>query len=306
MQNSYVSLEKYIPHESLLETLFDGVYYVDRDRNVAYWNAGAERITGYGASEVVGRGCGRDRLEHVDENGKCRCDAGCPLQLVLEKGVPVEMDIFLHHRDGHRVPVSVRTSPVRDEAGSIVGAVEVFSEIPHRVSLLSELQKLRRELYEDPLTMVGNKRFADLTLDARFAELRDNRVPFGVLLYDIGLAHELKSAYGQNMLDRLLVMTARTINAGLRDMDVLCRWADGEFIVFVPDGKKASMSSIAERTSGLVRNAFLHHGGERLEVSCSVGGTVARAGDTPASITKRAHDMLASSRKEGRNRFHFM
>ncbi len=46
-----------ISSDQLLDSLFDGVYFVDANRCITYWNNGAERITGYSKSEVVGRCC---------------------------------------------------------------------------------------------------------------------------------------------------------------------------------------------------------------------------------------------------------
>lgn len=43
--------------EAILEHLSDGVYFVDTNRVISYWNKGAERITGFKASEVIGRRC---------------------------------------------------------------------------------------------------------------------------------------------------------------------------------------------------------------------------------------------------------
>ena len=42
-------------YKTLLDNLYDGVYFVDRDRRITYWNKGAERITGYAAREVEGK-----------------------------------------------------------------------------------------------------------------------------------------------------------------------------------------------------------------------------------------------------------
>ena len=41
--------------KKMLDELYDGVYFVDTDRRILYWNAAAERLSGYAASEVVGR-----------------------------------------------------------------------------------------------------------------------------------------------------------------------------------------------------------------------------------------------------------
>ncbi|HBG14346.1 MAG TPA: sensor domain-containing diguanylate cyclase, partial [Synergistaceae bacterium] len=55
--------------KNLLEELHDGLYIVDRQRIIRYWNRAAERITGFPASEVVGKPCSADILTHVDAEG---------------------------------------------------------------------------------------------------------------------------------------------------------------------------------------------------------------------------------------------
>ncbi len=63
-------------HKTLLDNLYDGVYFVDRDRRITYWNKGAERITGYAAQEVEGKRCADSILMHVDDKGNVLC-TGC-------------------------------------------------------------------------------------------------------------------------------------------------------------------------------------------------------------------------------------
>ena len=63
------------------------------------------------------------------------CLEGCPLLAVMKDGKPREAHVYLHHKDGQRVPVIVRGQALRDSDGEIVGSVEVFSSrasIPSR------------------------------------------------------------------------------------------------------------------------------------------------------------------------------
>ena len=55
-------------YKELVDNLYDGVYFVDRDRRITYWNKGAERITGYSAPQVIGRRCRDTLLNHVTAN----------------------------------------------------------------------------------------------------------------------------------------------------------------------------------------------------------------------------------------------
>ncbi len=114
--------------ESLLENLIDGVYFVDRDRRIMYWNRGAERIAGFTRDEVLGRRCADGILEHCDESGRILCGERCPLLATINDGRLREVHVYLQHKDGHRKPVCICASPIRDASGAIVGAVESFNE----------------------------------------------------------------------------------------------------------------------------------------------------------------------------------
>ena len=113
-------------YQDLLDQISDGVYFVTRDRRITYWNGGAERITGFIAEEVLGDSCSEGMLCHIDDTGRLLCLHGCPLAAVMTDGKPREALVYLHHKDGHRVPVPVRGSALRNRAGAIVGSVEAF------------------------------------------------------------------------------------------------------------------------------------------------------------------------------------
>ena len=111
-------------YKEILNSLQDGIYYLDRDRVITYWNRGAEKITGYPAEHVVGKSCRDNLLNHVNEQGQVLCNTHCPMAATMQDGKPREAYVYFHHAEGHRVPVLMRAVPIRDESGTIVGAVE--------------------------------------------------------------------------------------------------------------------------------------------------------------------------------------
>ena len=110
----------------LIPYLFEGVYVVDKDRKIIYWNEGSERITGYQSEEVVNKHCFDNILQHVDEEGKLLCFSGCPLQYTLETGVINHANIYLRHKKGYRVPVSVKSIPIYDNDNKVIAAIEIY------------------------------------------------------------------------------------------------------------------------------------------------------------------------------------
>ena len=56
--------------EILLNNVHDGIYFVDLDCKIFFWNKGAEKITGHDLSTVNGKKCSDNIINPVDESGK--------------------------------------------------------------------------------------------------------------------------------------------------------------------------------------------------------------------------------------------
>ncbi|MCX7835420.1 MAG: adenylate/guanylate cyclase domain-containing protein [bacterium] len=117
------------PLAIMLNSLFDGVYIVDKHMGIVFWNKGAEQITGYSADEVRGRFCSDDILNHIDENGVLLCRGNCPLRQTFKRQAPVEMKVYPKRKTGGRVPVLTHVAPIYNEMSEIIAAIEVFRDI---------------------------------------------------------------------------------------------------------------------------------------------------------------------------------
>jgi diguanylate cyclase (GGDEF)-like protein/PAS domain S-box-containing protein len=290
-------------YKDLLDNLYDGVYFVDRDRVVTYWNKGAERITGYGRDQVLGHACRDNLLNHVTSNGAELCLDHCPLAACMEDGNVREADVFLHHADGHRVPVVVRASPLRDEKGNIYGAVETFSRDMGLVTMRKELRELRRATNADSLTGIGNRRFLEGRLRAALAENQGVDGGKALLFIDIDHFKQVNDTYGHDMGDKVLHMVAATLRQNLRSTDSLGRWGGEEFIAILNDvGSNNDLLDICNKLRILVESSHLVLDAKRIRVTVSIGAAVLLHGDTEASFVKRADALMYQSKQGGRNR----
>jgi len=289
-------------YKSLLDNLYDGVYFVDRERRITYWNRGAERITGYSEAEVVGHRCMDNLLAHVDLEGCALCTGACPLARTMADRTSRETEVFLHHRDGHRVPVLVRTAPIFGSDGGVTGAVEIFTEHTSRVAALEQVKVLERLAYLDPLTELPNRRFAEMGLDAALNELNRFGWPFGVLMMDLDRFKEINDGFGHEAGDRVLRMTARTLASASRSFDLVGRWGGEEFLAVVKNVPPAGLRAAGEKFRFLVESSNLEVAGRRVSVTLSVGAASALPGETAGELVKRADGALYASKKAGRNR----
>ncbi len=295
--------ECYPPYSWLLEALFDGAYCVDLERRITYWNAAAERLTGYSRTELLGRSCADNVLKHVNAAGENLCLTGCPLSEVMRDGVTLESQVFLHHKDGHRTPVAVRCAPLRDGAGNITGGLEIFTDAPKRELLQARVTELERLAFIDALTGVANRRFIEQALKQRLDEAARYGWIFGAIMLDIDHFKTVNDTYGHGVGDQALRMTALTLAHSVRTSDLVGRWGGEEFLILAPHIDAEVLLQTTERLRVLIGSAFLTLAdGQPLAVTASFGATLARPGDTPASIIERADAFLYASKAAGRDR----
>ena len=114
---------------TILEQLPTVVYLLDGEQKILFWNAGAERITGRLSQDVVGRLLAANLIARADvgDNPESPNEIR-PSIPTRAKAAAVRATSYLNHTDGHRIPISLRTFPVRDPEGHVIGAAESFEE----------------------------------------------------------------------------------------------------------------------------------------------------------------------------------
>jgi diguanylate cyclase (GGDEF)-like protein/PAS domain S-box-containing protein len=290
-------------YRQILDNLHDGVYFVDRERVVTYWNKGAERISGYSATEMLGHSCSDHLLNHVTADGLPLCQTQCPLAACMADGLPREAEVFLHHADGHRVPVLVRGAPLRDASGAIIGAVESFSGNAATWAAREEARELRGSTQRDALTGVASRSFMDGRLRAVVAEYAERVPAAGLFFADVDHFKGFNDTYGHDVGDRVLRMVASTLGASVRSGDVVARWGGEEFLVLAYEiASRAGLAALGEKLRALVAASRLDLAQESATVTISLGATLLRRADSPESLVRRADQLMYASKGAGRDR----
>jgi diguanylate cyclase (GGDEF)-like protein/PAS domain S-box-containing protein len=289
-------------YHELLENISEGVYFVDRDLRITYWNKAAETITGHTAHEVTGLRCMDNILNDVDETGTQLCTDGCPLAATIADGLPHRAYAYMRHKKGFRIPVNINTSPIRDEHGQIIGAAETFNNNPNTVALNERIRELERMALVDKLTGIGNRRYADMSIEEKFSGLNRYNWPFGIVLCDIDDFKEVNDNYGHNAGDEMLKMVSSTLAFSIRAIDGIFRWGGDEFLAVIANVNDRQLYDTAERMRHLVEASALPCNGSTLRVTISAGATLAKKNDNPLTLVQRADTLLYKSKAEGKNR----
>jgi len=289
-------------YESIINNLHDGLYYVDRDRVITFWNKAAELISGFKADEVVGKPCSDNILNHVDCNGINMCLGTCPLAASIDDGVPHSGEVYMHHKDGHRIPVSVRVSALRDSNENIIGGIELFTDISNQAANELRVKELEKLALLDSLTQLANRNYIERDLQIRFEEHKRFNMPFGIFFIDIDHFKTFNDTYGHDVGDNVLKFVANTFVNNARPFDLYGRWGGEEFIGIIRNISIHDLEQLGNRLRVLIENSYIIHGIAKLSVTISIGATLVNANDTMDSLIKRADTLLYKSKENGRNR----
>lgn len=290
--------------EDILYNISDGVYFVDRNRRILYWNKGATQLTGYEQSEILGRYCNDNILCHVDENGAQLCQNGmCPLAVSISDGQGHNASIFLRHKQGHRVPVWVRVQPIFGEDGSIEGAVEIFSNNTAQVDAERRAGELNQMAFLDHLTELPNRRYVEMSLESAFQEHRSHGQRCGILLIDIDHFKQINDSLGHACGDKVLQEVGKTLKSSLRSNDVLGRWGGDEFLAIIRGIEGEQLRMMADRCVAMVGSAqILCEGQSRVQASVSIGAMEIRGSDSVNDLLQHVDELLYTSKAAGRGR----
>jgi diguanylate cyclase (GGDEF)-like protein/PAS domain S-box-containing protein len=288
-------------HQAILNALLDGVAFVNKDLRVIFWSAAAERITGFMAAEIISRPTGLAELE--DEAGRpLSNEARRPLLQTLEDGRPRKVFGYLRHKHGHRVPVCARVSALRDAQGVIGGGVICFWDSAPTREQEERLKSLQQDNLLDPLTGVGNRRFADQILNMEMVNLQRHGAGLGLLFADIDRFKRINDTYGHLVGDKVLKMVARALSKSLRSYDAVARWGGEEFLVILPHVSSAQqLEKIGERLRLLVESASVEDGGRPIQATVTIGGCTALTDDTAQCLLARADRLMYQGKAQGRN-----
>ncbi|WP_022850384.1 sensor domain-containing diguanylate cyclase [Limisalsivibrio acetivorans] len=289
-------------YKTLLDEIADGVYFVDTEKRITYWNHAAESLTGFSSDEVLGRHCSDNILMHIDRQGRNVCKDRCPLALTLLDGEKRVCELFMHHSKGERIPVESSITAIRDDSGKIIGAVELFRDNTHSLKQSKQIKELKSAALTDPGTKIANRRFLEMKISTSFEEMKRYNIPFGILLIDLDNFKQVNDTFGHDTGDDILRAVARTLSANCRSTDLAGRWGGEEFLVVVTHVDKEELNAIADKMRLLIKHSFIEKDDMTVSVTATIGGCLAAKDDTAETLVKRADELLYSGKAWGKNR----
>jgi PAS domain S-box-containing protein len=126
----------------LVQSVVDyAIFMLDREGRVTNWNAGAQRIKGYGPDEIVGR---HFSIFYTDED-RNRGEPARALAIAEREG-RFEAEAWRQRKDGSRFWANVVIDAIRDPSGRLVGFAKITRDITERREAQLALERTREAL----------------------------------------------------------------------------------------------------------------------------------------------------------------
>ena len=287
---------------SVLNQVQDAVVWLDKDRKVVYWNKAAELMSGVERAHILGRACFEEPALFVDFGGVNVCRDKCPVAMTLKDGAPRSLDLYLQHKQGFRMPATLRIIPVLKEDGEIIGAVETFTSTSPKVTLPLNVQELEKMGLVETETGIPSKQYLDMTLSTRLEEFQKYGLPFGLIYADIDNYGKILEKYGRFNASKIVRTVARTLHKNIRFFDIAGRWGTEEFLVVLLNIDDSRLDIVANKLRLLIAESYITTETGMLNAMVSMGASLVLRYDTVESLVKRAEQLMMHSKWLGKNR----
>lgn len=289
-------------YHQLFDSVHEGVYFIDNQKNIMHWNKSAERITGYNEADIIGSRCSGGMLIHLDKDGNELCSTNCVFDKAICNCSENIGDLYIRHKDGHRVPVRIHITPVTDTQGNIVGAIEVFRENVFRSVDEELIEDLKKADLIDPFTGLANRKYVEMKLRSSLEHKQKHNIPFGIILISVDDLRDIDEIFTHEIEQQVFNMVARTLEGNVRAWDLVGRWGEEDFLAVISHVNQEQLVIIANKLRLIIENSFVDVREQLVvKVTLTMGATVSMVEDTVQTITGRALYILERGRVYGHN-----
>lgn len=286
--------------EQLVDSMCDGVIFVDAQLKILRWNGAAERMTGISVASVADKYWSPSLVRLRDDVGRLVSDTDCPARLALASGAKSLGRFSLGTRLNDRVNVDLQVSPVLGDNGTPHGATLVLHDVSSQASLEERVQNLHERASRDGLTKAANRaEFTRIFPTFIDSHLKQGR-PCSLIICDIDHFKKINDTYGHQAGDEALILFASILERQARAGDWVFRYGGEEFVLLCAECDNATATRRADEIRRRVANTPMPTLGNRC-ITASFGVTEIQGGDTPKTFLNRADRALLQAKDAGRN-----
>ena len=290
-----------IKNMAFLDYLFDGIYLIDKKQKILFGNQSAEKISGYATALVVDHKSCEDILLHYNESKQTPDESSSLLKQTKEEKIFNEQAIYLRHKDGSLIPVTVRSIPLMDDNDRSNVTLVAFSKTIF-IENINQAKDLARKAFVDTLTSLPNKEYIDSKLRSLLSsqEINNNNT-LGLFFIQLDNLRQINDMYGTLAGDMTLKAISKTLFENKHDSnDVVSRWDGGLFFILTHLDKKFLMLNWAAKLKSLLQETSVS-GYRKISMNIYISGVIAPLGENVDLLYEALEEELKASHNSASN-----
>jgi diguanylate cyclase (GGDEF)-like protein/PAS domain S-box-containing protein len=285
-------------HRAVVENAAEGIFTIGANGFILSFNAAAETIFGWPATEIVGQPAKTLLTEEL------RAYSETYLETTRQAGPDAarhrSWEVLGARRDGTSFPMAISTSAI-----VVAPSAPITSCLVRDLSSQKELEsRLSHQATHDALTGLPNRAMLIDRVDQALTRSRRHHRMCGVLYVDLDRFKTVNDTLGHASGDLLLLDAANRLREAVRETDTVARLGGDEFVVLCEelDGVHDA-TDLAQRILATLSMPF-SMGVDTMHVSASIGIALSVDGDATADEILANADMAMYRAKDGgRNRY---
>ena len=212
-------------------------------------------------------------------------------------------EIWNRKKSGEIYPEWLNVSNVKDEKGSIINYVAIFSDI---TKIKDSNAKIEFLAHHDPLTNLPNRLLLQARLSKSIDISTELKQRLAVFFIDIDNFKLINDTYGHSIGDKIINLVAQRLQKNIRKNDTISRIGGDEFIIVMEDikditnAKKIAQNILDDFSEPIKMQEYL------FDVTLSVGISIfPENGITDEDLIKYADTAMYNAKNAGKNQFQF-
>ena len=287
-----------LDYKEILQAIDAPIAIVNEDNIICYWNKSSERLTGFRAEEVLGQPYNSSQFLPEPESQAKKQSFG--INSVLRDGIPATWKGFIVRKNGQRVPVESRISPIREkQTGKIIGAIGIL----HDISVLASMEQTMKDMLVtsrlDHLTGINNRHSIDTILESEMERSQRYNQPLALIMLDLDNFKGVNDNYGHEIGDLVLRETGSLLSFNLRLPDSVGRWGGEEFVILLPGSDLEKGRKTAERIREYIATIKIPNVDRKITASLGVSQYI--LGMSAVELVSKADKAMYKAKQNGKN-----
>ena len=229
-----------------LDSIGEAVLRTDIRGDVIFLNRMAEKLTGWSREEALGRPVA-EVLRIIDGIGGAAVPHAVESAIKEDKTAGITAicsTCILVRRDGFECGIENTVTPVRDQDGTITGAVVAFHDV---TAARARSLEMSHQAQHDSLTDLPNRILFNDRLTQAISLVERQGKQLALMFVDLDHFKQINDSLGHGVGDRLLASVAKRLVSCVRRTDTVSRLGGDEFVVLLSQVEREEDAAFSAR-----------------------------------------------------------